>query len=135
MGIISYSGSYIGSHKTNDGRDIIYTYPPDFKMVFPNYRKQSSWDRDAILGKALTKYVNRVQYAPKVHHGESERVEKLENIDTSNVPISITGGELAPETKEIVGLDKVNVVKNVPIVLVAIAIGVLGYFLFGRQRG
>jgi len=132
MGTISYSGSYIGEYKTNDGRDLIVTYPPDFKMVFRNYRKTGFWERDAILNKALLEYVNRQQYAPKVHHGESERVEKLENIDTSNVPISITGGELAPEAKVI--KSKISTVKNVPIVLVAIAIGVLGYLLLGSVR-
>jgi len=33
------------------------------------------------------------------------------------------------------GKSKISTVKNLPIVLVAIAIGVLGYFLFGKQRG
>jgi len=156
MGKISYSGSYIGEHKSGDGRDLIVTYPPDFVMVFKNYRKTGFWERDAKLDTALTAYVNKVQFAPKVHHGESGKAS-LENINIGDVPTSITGGKLAPEAEKMVdnlinvsgkgekpmevydkaaGLDKskISTVKNLPIILVAIAIGVLGYFLFGKQR-
>jgi len=161
MGTVSYSGSYIGSHKTNDGQDMVYTYPPDFIMVFKKYRKQSSWERDAILSKALIEYVNREVHAPAVVRtptgDERGSTTELRNIDRSNVPTGITGGVLKEEAEKAVsdllnvsgegekpmkaydkaaGLDKsmVSTVKNLPIVLVAIAIGVLGYFLFGKQR-
>jgi len=45
--------------------------------------------------------------------------------------------EVEKAVEKAAGLDrsKVSTVKNLPIILVAIAIGVLGYFLFGKQRG
>lgn len=44
--------------------------------------------------------------------------------------------ESMKECDKAAGLDKskIGTIKNLPIVLVAIAIGVLGYFLFGRQK-
>jgi len=45
--------------------------------------------------------------------------------------------EVEKAVEKAAGLDrsKISTVKNLPIILVAIAIGVLGYFLFGKQRG
>ena len=94
----TYSGSYIGSRRSADGMDMIYTYPPDFVMVFTNYRKQSSWDRDAILARALMEYVNKPGVeAPKVVWDNQRPT--LIGMDKTNVPTGIEGGEITPEAE------------------------------------
>jgi hypothetical protein len=142
---------------------MIYTYPPDFVMVFKKYRKQSSWDRDAILNRALLVYVNEKVTAPAVVRTATgdERGSKTElrNINREDIPGGVKGGELDVEAKEMVsdllnvksevgerametqnkaaGFDaaKIKTIVKAPIVLVAIAIGVLGWFLFAGRRG
>ena len=160
---VSYSGSYLGSHKSTDGRDITYIYPPDFILTFKNYRRQSSWERDAILNQALLAYVANHVTAPAVVRTPTgdERGAKTElrNIDRNDVPTGVSGGELDVETKEMVskllnvesevgerameardkaaGLNaaKIKTIAKAPIVLVMVAIGVLGWFLFAGRKG
>jgi len=57
-------------------------------------------------------------------------------VEATKPGIVVRGNEMENYDKA-AGLDKskIGTVKNLPIVLVAIAIGVLVYFLFGRQRG
>jgi hypothetical protein len=134
-----YSGSYLGSHRTGkNGEDMTYTYPPNFVMTFPKYRKQSSWDRDTILNKALLEYVNRPEKAaPLVNWNEGKPT--FENINKANIPTGIEGGALDPETTKKV--EAMLPIKHIPekgklggFAVLMGALVMLWYFLFGNIK-
>jgi hypothetical protein len=133
---VSYSGSYLGSHRTGvNGEDMTYTYPPDFVMTFPRYRKQSSWDRDAILNKALMEYVNRPENAaPKVDWTSGKAT--LVNIDIRDIPTGVEGGKLTVKAQEKVGalVPVAGKEKLGGFVLLIGALVVFWYFLFCNIR-